>query len=271
MGAVMWMVHHIADASKNVLKTQHTLPLLPVRDTAHQQSDFAGAAPKSVVKRVYEGYYTGIGCSSAHASGQTALNSESTVWPDEVLYAATGHGAFPFWDNGGPGCSHCDPSVDNSADLKVKWSSKLNSENLMHSSCGDMSWTGYSNAPNKSPCNHLFTPDEGAFIYTPKTALSEEADGKFCCRSVPAGSDQFPGAVPKDWMRSMHYWGTNGPYQGDHYNGSIKIYWATSAGLDFWYYETPDGKPVEQGEGCYFPGIHKKTCMPEDAANRVMA
>merc|ERR1712050_361078 len=90
-------------------------------------------------------------------------------------------------------------------------------------------------------------------IYTPKTALSDEADGKFCCRSVPAGSSQFPGAVPKDWMRSMNYFGTKGTYIGDHYTGDIKIYWSNAAGLDFWYYETPDGKPVDQGEGCYFP------------------
>merc|ERR1711939_342942 len=57
--------------------------------------------------------------------------------------------------------------------------------------------------------------------------------------------------------------GKNGPYKGDHYEGDIKIYWGRAAGLDFWYYETPDGKPVDQGEGCYFPGIHKKKACPK--------
>merc|ERR1719231_1656196 len=104
----------------------------------------------------------GLGCDQAHAAQSQAKNSKYVEWPEELTYTALGHGAFPFWDNGGPGCSHCDPSVDNSARIKTKWSSKLNSENLMHESCGDMSWTGGSNAPNKSPCNHLFTPDESA-------------------------------------------------------------------------------------------------------------
>merc|ERR1712039_454003 len=235
--AIMWLVHHVPEQVQRELRKQVMLPLLPERELHAAHGFFPG----------------GLGCDSAHAKQTTAKNTEYVEWPEELTYTATGHGAFPFWDNGGPGCSHCDPSVDNSAELKVKWSSKLNSENLMHESCGDMSWTGDSNAPNKSPCNHLFTPDEGAFIYTPKTALSEEADGKFCCRSVPAGSSQFPGAVPKDWMRSMNYFGTKGTYKGDHYTGDIKIYWSNAAGLDFWYYETPDGKPVDQGEGCYFP------------------
>merc|ERR1711920_299167 len=86
-------------------------------------------------------------------------------------------------DNGGPGCSHCDPSVSNSAQIKTLYSGKHGSEIIMHASCGDMSWTGSSGAPNKSPCNHILTPEQGGFIYTPKTSLDKEADGKFCCRS----------------------------------------------------------------------------------------
>merc|ERR1711862_440341 len=49
---------------------------------------------------------------------------------------------------------------------------------------------------------------------------------------------------------------------GDHYSGDIKVYTSTiSPGLQFWYFESVDGKPVDQGEGCYQPGAAtKKAC-----------
>merc|ERR1712151_509315 len=77
-------------------------------------------------------------------------------------------------------------------------------------------------APKNSPCNHIFTPDQGAFIYTPTSALNTEADGEFCCRTYGAGDSQFPGAVPKNWMRSLTYGGVQSGYVGDHYSGDIK-------------------------------------------------
>jgi hypothetical protein len=203
----------------------------------------------------------GLGCDEAHASQSTAKNTKYVEWPEELTYTATGHGAFPFWDNSGPGCSSCDPSVSNSAQLKVRYSAKQKSENLMHASCGDMSWTGDSNAPKKSPCNHIFTPDKGAFIYTPKTSLEPEADGKFCCRSVATGSTQFTGGVPRDWMKTGSYAGTYSSFSGDHFKGEIEMFTWTAAGLEFWYYTQKDGTPVQQGEGCYSPnGKKPKAC-----------
>merc|ERR1712039_597282 len=84
-------------------------------------------------------------------------------------------------------------------------------------------------------------------------SLEAEADGKFCCRSVSAGSTQFPGAVPRDWMKTATYAGTYSDFKGDHYSGSVEMFKWESAGLEFWYYTQPDGTPVQQGEGCYFP------------------
>jgi len=133
------------------------------------------------------------------------------------------------------------------------YSSKLKSEILMHGKCGDMTWTGSSGAPNKSPCNHIFTPDKGAFIYTPKNSLEPEADGKFCCRSVAAGSTQFTGAVPRDWMKTGKYAGSYDNFEGEYFKGTIEMFTWVEAGLDFWYYAQADGTPVQQGEGCYFP------------------
>jgi len=129
----------------------------------------------------------------------------------------------------------------------------------MHESCGDMSWTGSSKAPNKSPCNHIFTSDKGAFIYTPKTSLETAADGSFCCHTVGAGSLTFPGAVPRDWMKQGKYAGTYSTFQGDHYSGEIKMFTWSQGGLEFWYYTKPDGTPVQQGEGCQQPGGKKPT------------
>jgi len=241
--AIMWMVHHVPQETQSQLRKEITLPLLPQRERREAKSGPTGVA----------GPPGGLGCDTAHASQSKANNQKYVEWPEELTYSALGHGAFPFWDNGGPGCSHCDPSVSGGAPLKVMYSSKLSSEILMHGKCGDMTWTGSSSAPNKSPCNHIFTPDKGAFIYTPKNTLEPEADGKFCCHSVEAGSTQFPGAVPRDWMKSGKYEGTYSDFQGDYYNGTIDMFTWTAAGLDFWYYAQSDGTPVQQGEGCYSP------------------
>ena len=76
----------------------------------------------------------------------------------------------------------------------------------MHSSCQDLSWTGDANAPALGePCNHLFTANLGAFIYTPAVALASAADGAFCCRTYKATSTQLPGAVPRNWTQSLLY------------------------------------------------------------------
>jgi hypothetical protein len=249
--AIMWYVHHLSKESQVQLSRELTLPLLPERER-HEVKN----APEGISGPALAGP-GGLGCDSAHATQSTAKNNKYVEWPEELTYSALGHGAFPFWDNGGPGCSHCDPSVSGGAQLKVRYSAKLNSEILMHAKCGDMTWTGSSGAPNKSPCNHIFTPDQGAFIYTPTTSLEAEADGKFCCRSVSAGSSQFPGAVPRDWMKTASYAGTYSNFAGDHYSGPIEMFTWTEAGLAFWYYTQPDGTPVQQGEGCYQPAGKK--------------
>jgi hypothetical protein len=242
--AIMWFVHHVPQVTQAKLRQEITLPLLPQRKRYEVTNSSKG-----------EGFPPsgGLGCDTAHATQSAVKNDKYVEWPEELTYSALGHGAFPFWDNGGPGCSHCDPSVSSGAQLKVRYSAKLNSEILMHANCGDMTWTGSSGAPNKSPCNHIFTPDKGAFIYTPKTSLEPEADGSFCCRSVAAGSKQFTGAVPRDWMKTGKYVGSYDNFRGDHYSGSIEMFTWVEAGLEFWYYTQTDGTPVQQGEGCYFP------------------
>jgi hypothetical protein len=246
--SIMWMVHHVPQTVQAELRKELTLPLLPERARHEVANSPVGVAGPS----------SGIGCDKAHASQSTAVNNKFVEWPEELTYTASAHGAFPFWDKGGPGCSTCDPSVNGTATLKVRYSSKFNAEILMHSSCGSMSWTGAADYPDKSPCNHIFTSDKGAFIYTPKSSLEPEADGKFCCRSVAAGSTQFTGAVPRDWMKTAKYKGTHHGFVGDSYSGSVEMFtWSGAA--EFWYYTTKDGTPVQQGEGCSQPKGEKPT------------
>jgi len=254
--AIMWFVHHVPQAKQADLRKQLVLPLLP----EHERRQVSGG-PIGITGPSLAGP-GGLGCDQAHAKQSFAKNNKYVEWPEELTYTALGHGAFPFWDNGGPGCSHCDPSVSSGAQLKVRYSSKLGSEILLHAKCGDMTWTGSSSAPNKSPCNHIFTPDQGAFIYTPKASLEPEADGKFCCRSVEVGSKMFTGAVPRDWMKTASYAGTYQHFAGDHYSGPIEMFTWSEAGLAFWYYAKSDGTPVQQGEGCYQPsGKNPEACQ----------
>jgi len=263
---VMWWVHHLADSTKDELKSLITLPLLAVggKHTAEVVQQKAPQASHEAVKQVMQSYSQGIGCAACHASGATPENTVAKEWPEELSYNATAYGAFPFWDNTGPGCSWCNPALGDGQQIRVKYSAKLNSEMLMHTSCGNMGWTGASGAPNSSPCNHLFNSKEGAFIYTPKSALDPEADGSFCCRSYKAGDSQFPGAVPKDWMRSMYLYknqsggDTVQGFSGDYYSGPLRYYWSSGV-VQFWYLETPEGVPVEQGEGCQQPGVKTRT------------
>jgi len=262
--AVMWWVHHIPDATKDELKSLLSIPLLAETPTPHCEEEVFGKAPAAAVQSAMAGYKTATGCGICHASDFTEENTESKVWPASLSYNATGYGSFPFWDATPPGCGSCNRTLAGQK-VSVKYDSTVNSELIMHTSCGNMSWVGASDYPAATPCNHLFNSEYGAFIYTPESALSSKADGKFCCRSYAAGDTVFPGAVPANWSRSQYlYTDSSGNanisgFTGDFYSGEVKIYWSQALGVDFWYYETPDGVPVEQGEGCYFPGVSTHT------------
>jgi len=260
--AVMWWVHHISEATKEELKSFMTIPLMA--ETTHTVDEVSSKVPETAVKSVMAGYKTATGCGICHASDFTQENTEAKVWPAELSYNATGYGSFPFWDGNPPGCSSCNRQIATGQQVAVKYSSVLNSEIIMHTSCGNMSWVGADDYPASTPCNHLFNEKYGAFIYTAESALSTEADGKFCCQTYNAGDTNFPGAVPKNWTRAQYlYTNSSGGvtvdgFSGDYYTGAVKIYWSVELGVDFWYYEDTEGNPVEQGEGCRFPGVDAK-------------
>ena len=159
--AVMWWVHHVPSDAKQKLATTGAvarLPLMPLPELPHSKAAAAQTASRGATNKVFDNYKASTGCAACHAAGATAGNTEAKEWPASLSYNATGYGAFPFWDNTGAGCTYCNPSVSTAAKLSVKYSATLNSELLMHSNCGDMSWTGSSSAPKNSPCNHLCKP-----------------------------------------------------------------------------------------------------------------
>jgi len=55
-------------------------------------------------------------------------------------------------------------------------------------------------------------------------------------------------------MKGLTYAGTASNFKGNYYSGEVKMFtYSIGPGLQFWYYASPDGLPVEQGEGCYQP------------------
>jgi hypothetical protein len=184
--AVMWYTHHLSESTKEEAKLHLALPLLPnVQHLVNKNLHVEGSSHD----KVFKGYKQGLGCTKCHAGGQAAKNKEFVEWPQEVEYRARGFGAFPFWDNEGPGCTTCGKNILPGTDVHVKFSAKLDSENLMHGNCS-MTWVKHAGAPHFQPCNHLFVKGKGAFIYTPKVNQETEADGKFCCRTYRATDTQ---------------------------------------------------------------------------------
>ena len=53
-------------------------------------------------------------------------------------------------------------------------------------------------------------------------------------------------------------------FSGDYYTGDTKYYWSSGV-VQFWYLETKDGIPVEQGEGCSQPGVQKREACAYEA------
>jgi len=258
--ALMLYTHHVPEEAKALLKAS-AMPTMP----AYRPE----AARHATVGKAYTESYT---CVSGH--NMTANHTSDHIlphWPAEVHYHALGHGAYPFWLGGGG-------SGGSGAKIEAWWSEPKASEKLYHASC-DLSEMGYSKK-SSGPCIHLFVgvqPSPKAYMYTP------ELD--FCCTSEPGpdthrplparvmrrpmppqlssatrrllqppgGQTMMLSTVTSDFMDIFTYKGT-GDFKGTYYTGTIKKYLlgplSSSQPVSyFWYYTTPDGRPVEQGEG----------------------
>jgi hypothetical protein len=226
---LMLWVHHVPEDGKKSLQ-DITLPRLPEFKVSHLQKD----------QRVASRYATSFSCVSGHNMQASSTSDHKWPhWPAEAHYHGRGHGAYPFW-MGPSGSGGTSP-------IEVWWSEKQHAEKFYHESCA-MDEAGYS---KNAPCYHLMIgtqPNPTAYLYTAKE--------DFCCVSGPTSSGS--GTIEKltapqsDFMDSMTDMGDM-DFKGDFYSGKVKYYLMTlpqsEAVRYFWYLTTPEGKPVEQGEG----------------------
>jgi hypothetical protein len=238
-------VHHLTEsARKAVLKNPKlSLPLLAAYNSSH--------AAKGKV------YAESLTCVVGHNMTQRTYDHNWPHWPEEAHYYGYGHGAYPFWQGGGSGSG--DP------DLEVWYSQTRFAEKLYHNACATSELTGYS---KDVPCYHMMLgsePNPVAYLWT--------KDEDYCCKAETSSSEtnkslRFPPsgggggmtAPQADFMDTMTYQGT-GTFSGHFYTGDVKKYTLELADSEpvtwFFYYTTPDGHPVCQGEGGNAPDSQK--------------
>jgi hypothetical protein len=238
---LMLWVHHVPQAAKEALQPL-VLPKLPEFKLEKVKNNTALAAR----------YASSFSCVTGHNMKTTSTSDHKWPhWPAELHYHGKGHGAYPFWM--GPS------GTGGSAPIEVWWSEKQTAEKFYHSSCA-MSEAG---ASKDAPCYHLMLggqPNPTAYLYT--------ASEDFCCVSGPGGSAKSSDAAnarrlqsgnteklappQSDFMDQMTASGDM-DFKGDFYSGTVKKYIIqlpdTEAVSYFWYLTTPEGLPVEQGEG----------------------
>jgi len=243
---VMMWAHHISEAGKKALQGK-VLPSLPVYD-----------AKKSSNKV----YAQATSCQTGHkmVTGSGSSTHQWPDWPEELHYKAKAHGAYPFWWGGG--------SDSGSADMEVYWSEKQGAEKFIHSSCsGQSSWLN-------GPCIHLMLAPGSASSGNatveasskPRAYLYKQDESR-CCISEPSSFSHLQGNSQSRRLQSGAsetlapsqgtFWNTfkdmgTKSFSGVHYKGTVKYYLLSNVNepvTDFWYFTSPDGKPVQQGEG----------------------
>jgi hypothetical protein len=216
---LMLWAHHLTDEGRQVLRGA-TWPLLPVHHEGRPHSAEAST-------RYDEAY----GCVSGHnMTANSTSDHEWPHWPKEFHYRAIGHGPFPFW---------LDDSAGSTADMEVWYSEDLRSEKFYVASCS------CEQLGQGTPCYHLMTgvlPSPMAYLY--------KADMSYCCISEPEPGFRVKilTPVPSDFIDVFEYVGVE-DFDGDFYTGKVKRY-AMQQGVEpFWFLTTPQGLPVQQGEG----------------------
>lgn len=235
-------VHHLTQSAREALLNDPavSVPLLEPYDPVHASQGKA--------------YAQSLTCVVGHNMTKRTYDHNWPHWPAEAHYYGYGHGAYPFWQGGGSGTG--------SPDLEVWYSQTRFAEKLFHNNCATSELSGYSKTTS---CYHLMLgaePNPVAYVYTKNL--------DYCCKAESASSRlRFPPgpgggggmtAPQADFMDTMTYTGT-GSYSGHYYTGSVKKYTLQLADSEpvtwFFYYTTPDGHPVCQGEGGDAPNSQK--------------
>lgn len=177
-------------------------------------------------------------------------------WPGEVHYSGTGYGAFPA-RTGGDG-------RDASAPIEVWYSEVLAAEKLAHAACRlDVVGDPNSRDGETKPCVFLATgtvrPRGGppsmdrARIHEDRArAYLYAADGSFCCERTGSPEDLSP--QRSDFMDGMTVDASRTAIKTRYYDGPATWYAAPLDGRGAsWYATTPEGRPLQQGEGASAP------------------
>ena len=245
--------HHLPTPAQDALVNEQAvvLPTLPVYNETHAQHE------DEEVAQTYEASYT---CQSGHGMTEITTTHSDHVfphWPTNAHYTGTGYGAYPFW-GGGQGDGEHGP-------IEVYWSEEQAAERFYHEGCY-LDEFGY--GTGSSPCFHLMTGVLGAtkaYVYS--------ADGNFCCESTggrrrlqghrglqgppgPPGGGEDLSPPQSDFMDLMDFEGTTKNFETAYYSGDAYFYTETLSNEPvsaFWYATTPEGYPLQQGEGGYGP------------------
>lgn len=234
---LMLFTHHLPQSARDAFQKLDTfkLPSMPVYDETYAKHE------DKEVAATYSGSYT---CQTGHnMTGGDMSDHVLPHWPKETHYHGVGHGSYPFWlgtagSGGSPG------------NIEAWWSETQQSELFYHETCY-MSDVGYY-PPDSSgrgdvstPCYNLMTGTLGeakGYLYT--------ATLDYCCISTGTPEDLSPsGSNFMDYMtldKTVDI--TTDYYSGEGYH-YIQRLGLAEAVTYFWYVTTPEGLPIQQGEG----------------------
>ena len=254
---LMLWAHHLTEEARAELRHVVRLPTLPV---------FNETLAESLDPETAAAYRRGFTCQTGHGIAEASADGSDHVlphWPAEVHYTGVGHGAYPFWVGA--------EGAEGEAAVEVWYSERLAAELFSHEACylGQIDSTFTSPVP----CAHLMTgtvhphgppppadddsePTAGASPPAKAKAYLYSKDLQFCCKS--SGSPEDLSAPKSDFMDKMTLDPNRTDVTTEFYDGPAKFFtMKLDKGElvgDFWYVTTPDGHPIQQGEGGTGPG-----------------
>jgi len=237
--AMAW-VHHLTQASRDFFSTEgFVLPLLPETGAAEHVPVLKAKGEHSASSWLESTVTCQVGHEAEPEARVTWTKKDLPTWPSEVTYNASGYGPYPFWTaGGGSGGSLSGAGTD----IRVSYSAVQNAEKLEHAACS-LSGLGVSDGP----CTHLFVNGSWAFLY--------KQDLSYCCMS--SAPEQWTPChltrPQRNFMDVMNddgeidYTSEDGLYSGKAHKWSMHL--TQPSNFFFWYVTTPEGLPLEQGEG----------------------
>lgn len=227
---LLFYAHHLPEASRVALRGR-TLPRLPV---------YSSKSATGVAGPIYDEAFT---CSTGHNMTLSSTSDHRWPhWPADLYYRGRGHGVYPFWQ------SVHGTSETGSADIEVWWSETHRAERFDHVECHH--WL----IGDGVPCTQLMLAGDVP------TSYFYPQDRSSCCISDPLpdadtkwGKASVLAPVQSDFMDLFACEKNLVDFEGDYFSGRVRNCTLTlppgGPVEKFWYMMTPEGLPVQQGEG----------------------